>query len=184
MDQLKPPFITQITRLTVAFVGGAKSQPFTIADYTGEPLFMRATSDGTTLTVDITDRRVDETAPPAQRATTANVTVRYKTNPPVQATITGIDYNPARGLELGMNVSSDLSNAELSIREKRVFTDDDIPLTFVLLENVDAGEPRNRLEWIKNDVRVEKGDTRTAASVYKPNPKVGGALGPMGFGTP
>jgi hypothetical protein len=182
---VKPPLKTVISTLHVDVGAQHVQHPLASPDYRGRPLFLRATSDGTTLKLDVSDQKTPDPGTPAAGARRAEITVVQDTTRSTW-TIDPFTYVGGSDLELKMNVRSDLSEAVLFIRDKVADDENNFDLTYVLIEAANAGapEPRLRLEWITDPISIEGGDKRTLASIVEPDPTFGGTLGPMGMATP
>lgn len=189
---MRSPMNATISNVVLTFgSAGPQNRPVAIPGYKGRPLFMTAKSDGTTLTIDISNTKQSvDPGPPTMKSSIADVTITYvdidDTNKPSTKqhfTIDPLVFDPPTPLQLKMKVSSNLNDAALIIEEVPLAKTTDIDLTFVLIEG-NLPEPRLQLEWIDPPVTIDQGDTRTVASIVPRLKQQGSTLGPMGMGSP
>jgi hypothetical protein len=180
MSIARVPLNATISAISLELGGQNLLVPISVPNYRGRPLFLRAGSDGTTLTLGISDIPGPDPETPAHMATKADITITHK-DVTVRQTVNGITFNPPQPLELKMKVNSNLKDAVLVVREAESEAVTDIDLTFVLVESANPTEPRLKLEWIKNPISISNAAKLSSALVVPQDQAPGSTVGPMGF---
>ncbi len=186
MGSRKPPLAATISGVVLSLNGvDSPTQAINIPNYSGENLFCHVDTSADLLIITINGEPPNNDNQASADATQALVIVTYRDVHVPPFTLPGITYAAGTSLSLRLMVSSDLTDALLTITDAGPPQNGNVArLEFVLVHEESPDEPRYRLEWIQNPIMVDFAAFRTEASVIEPSAVVGGAMGPMGLATP
>ena len=182
------PLTAKLAQASVTIGGTTYPHPFVnpIMKYTGKRLFLKASSDGTILKINIDDAGPDDVAPPANDATVAEIIVTYaETTTPEHWDIPNISYKANTPITLGVQLDQKWANATLLVGAPAAKATDEASLDYVVVHGAAdplTGEAEHYdLYWLLPGATFDA-DTISGAT-FVPDPG-GGMTGPFGISLP